>query len=223
MPKFPFPTFHGENVRLWISNAEDYFDMYQVAPHLWLKISKQQFKDHAALWIQSIEPLLPSLDWPTFCRMLHERFGRDQHQIMIRRMFHIHQESTVLDYVERFSALIDQLKAYNPNIDMLYYTTRFVDGLRLDIRSVVVVQRPQTLDTAYTLALLQEEVADMMPQKEVRRDFVPYHRPQTKTALPQQPVLGADRNVKPADPVPAKTTEEKWCALRNYRRAHGLL
>jgi hypothetical protein len=109
--------------------------------------------------------------------MLHERFGRDQHQILIRRMFHIHQESTVLDYVERFSALIDQLKAYNPNIDMLYYTTRFVDGLRLDIRSVVVVQRPQTLDTAYTLALLQEEVADLMPQKEVRHDPAPYHRP----------------------------------------------
>ena len=58
LPKFPFPTFHGENVRLWISNAEDYFDMYQVESHLWLKITKQQFKDTTTRWIQSIEPLL---------------------------------------------------------------------------------------------------------------------------------------------------------------------
>ncbi|CAD6263834.1 unnamed protein product [Miscanthus lutarioriparius] len=225
LPKFPFPTFHGENVRLWISNAEDYFDMYQVESHLWRKIAKQQFKDTAARWIQSIEPLLKSLDWPTFCRMLHERFGRDQHQILIRRMFHIHQESTVTDYVERFSELIDQLKAYNPNIDMLYYTTRFVDGLREDIRSVIVVQRPQNLDTAYTLALLQEEVADPSKRKDGRRDLASYPRSAFRNAYPLPPPPGVgDRNSKPDDagfttPANAKTTEDKLRALRNYRRA----
>jgi hypothetical protein len=72
------------------------------------------------------------------------------------------------------------------------------------------------------LALLQKEVADLMPQKEVRHDPAPYHRPQYKNALPQQPVLGADRNAKPVDLVQAKTTEEKWRALCNYRRARGL-
>jgi hypothetical protein len=62
--------------------------------------------------------------------------------------------------VERFSTLFDQLKAYQPKPDYHYYITRFVDGLRDDIRAVVTLQRPQTLDTAYSLALLQEEVAD---------------------------------------------------------------
>lgn len=84
-----------------------------------------------------------------------ERFGRDQHQTLICKLFHIHQESIVSDYISQFSILIDKLKAYNPNIHMLYYTTRFVDGLREDIRDVVVAQRPQNLDTAYTLALLR--------------------------------------------------------------------
>jgi len=32
---------------------------------------------------------------------------------------------------------------------MLYYTTRFVDGLREDIHAVIVVQRPQNLDTHF--------------------------------------------------------------------------
>jgi len=155
--------------------------------------------------------------------MLHERFGRDQHQILIHRMFHIHQESTVTDYVERFSELIDQLKAYNPNIDMIYYTTRFVDGLREDIRSVIVVQRPQNLDTAYTLALLQEEVADPSKRKDGRRDLASYPRPAFRNAYPLPPPPGVgDRNSKPDDagfttPANAKTAEDKLRALRNYR------
>jgi hypothetical protein len=84
-----------------------------------------------------------------------ECFGRDQHQTLICKLFHIHQESIVSYYISQLSILIDKLKAYNPNIHMLYYTTRFVDGLREDIRDVVVAQRPQNLDTVYTLALLR--------------------------------------------------------------------
>jgi hypothetical protein len=222
MPKFPFPTFHGENVRLWISNAEDYFDMYQVEPHLWLKIAKQQFKDAAAHWIQSIEPELPKLAWPTFCRLLHERFGRDQHQSLIRQLFHIYQTTTVSDYITQFSVLIDKLKAYNPNIDMLYYTTRFLDGLRDDIRSVIVVQRPQNLDTAYTLALLQEEVVDARKRRDTRRDTAPFRRTPFRGA-PEAPAM----NTRSTDPEAvatnnAKTPEERFRALRAYRRARGL-
>lgn len=35
-----------------------------------------------------------------------------------------------------------------------------MDGLRDDIRLVIMVQRPIDLDTAYVLAQLQEEVGD---------------------------------------------------------------
>jgi hypothetical protein len=54
--------------------------------------------------------------------------------------------------------LVDQLVAYEHNIDQRYYTTRFIDGLRDDIKSVILIQRPVDLDTACVLALLQEEV-----------------------------------------------------------------
>ena len=86
--------------------------------------------------------------------MLHDRFGCDQRDKLVRQMFHINQISTVADYVDRFSSLFDQLKAYQPNPDIHYFTTHFVDGLRDDINMVVTLQRPSTLDTAYSLALL---------------------------------------------------------------------
>jgi hypothetical protein len=92
--------------------------------------------------------------------MIHDRFSRDQHELILRQLFHIKQTSTVTEYVEKFTKLVDQLKSYNPNFDTLSLITRFVDGLRIDIRAVVLVARPSTLDTACTLALLQEEAAD---------------------------------------------------------------
>ena len=69
-------------------------------------------------------------------------------------MFHIYQTTTVTDYVEHFSSLIDQLKAYNKTPDMHTYTTRFVDGLHSDIHTIVAMQHLDNHDTAYSLALL---------------------------------------------------------------------
>jgi hypothetical protein len=59
---------------------------------------------------------------------LLDRFARNQHETLLRQMFHIYQTTTVIDDVEGFSSLIDQLKAYNKTPDMHTYTTRFVDG-----------------------------------------------------------------------------------------------
>lgn len=52
---------------------------------------------------------------------------------------------------------MDQLTAYEPNPDMLHYTTRFVDGLKPSVRLIVVVQRPADLNEAYSIATVQEE------------------------------------------------------------------
>jgi hypothetical protein len=105
-------------------------------------------------WLQSIEHLLSSTDWKNFWSLIHERFSRDQHQLLLRQLFNIHQTGSVSEHVNKFTELIDQLKSYNPNRDLLAYTTRFIDGLRDDIRAVILVARPTTLDTMYTLALL---------------------------------------------------------------------
>jgi hypothetical protein len=50
----------------------------------------------------------------------------------------------------------------------MHYATGFVYGLRDDIKSVVMIQRSSTLDTACALALVQEEAADSI-KREFRR------------------------------------------------------
>jgi hypothetical protein len=44
----------------------------------------------------------------------------------------------------------------------VHYITKFLDGLKPTVRVLVAIQQPATLDAAYTLALLYEELGDGM-------------------------------------------------------------
>ena len=69
--------------------------------------------------------------------MVLDRFGRDQYELLIRRLFHIRQSGAVQEYAYRFTSLVDKLIAYGKTTDPLFYALCFIDGLRDDIRYVV--------------------------------------------------------------------------------------
>jgi hypothetical protein len=132
----------------------------------------------------------------------------------------------VTEYVDQFSILIDQLVAYEAEANPLYYATRFVDGLKEEIRAIVMIQRPSTLDTACALALVQEKVMDLGKKKESRlfsrtTSRSSYHwlgPPKYDKPLHQQP-----SEEKQLGEVPkTDSTDEKLKALKQYRRARGL-
>jgi hypothetical protein len=225
LPKFNFPTYDGDTTKLWITQAEDYFDMYGVPGRLWVKVTGMHFNGAAKRWIQSLECPTHQIPWTEFCSMLLERFAHDQHESLILKLFHIQQTSIVVDYVERCSTLFDQLKAYTPNPDMRYYTTRFIDGLRYDIRVVVAMQRPQNLDTLYSLSLLQEEVATPIPKLEFHKaNSGTRFRGNIKAALPLPHPLELAKavTIQPTAAATSALPEDKLSTLCLFRRAQGL-
>jgi hypothetical protein len=158
LPKLNFPTFDGDNPKLWLSRAVDYLVMYEVEPHKWIKIATMHFHDPAAHWFPSVEFKLNSCYRATFESMVLDRFGRDQHALLVRQLFHIKQNGTVEEYIAKFASLVDELTAYESKPDRIHYTMCFIDVLRDDIRDFVLIQRPSELDTANALTKLQEEV-----------------------------------------------------------------
>jgi hypothetical protein len=155
LPKLHFPKFDGDNPKLWQSKCENYFDMYSVPHSVWVRVATMHFDGVAARWLQSVHHRIRSATWNEICSWIHDRFGRDQHESLIRQLFHIKQSGSVQEYIDQFSELADQLLAYEHSASHnRYYTARFVDGLKDDIKSVVLVQRPYDLDTACCLALL---------------------------------------------------------------------
>jgi hypothetical protein len=101
-----------------------------------------QFLGPTKRWIQSVTDELKTMKWSQSCQALHTRFDCDQHEFLLRKMNRICQTSSVQDYVDRFSELVDQLKAYDSSTSALHYITCFLDGLHSDIRVVLLVQRP---------------------------------------------------------------------------------
>jgi len=108
---------------------------------------------------------------------------------------------------------------------------KFIDGLRPDLWAIVLLQRPKDLDTACSLAALQEEVDDRTRPKEVKKSsFTPYPVSAAKGAhpLPSPPLPDKRKFSMPSiteqHSATTKTQSEsdKLVALKAYRRAMGL-
>ncbi|WVZ49036.1 hypothetical protein U9M48_000418 [Paspalum notatum var. saurae] len=224
LPKLQFPSFDGDHPKLWMSRCEDYFSLYQVESQLWVRLAAMHFTGAAARWLMSIESQVRSASWSQFGQLLLERFGRDQKEQLIRQLFHISQSGSVPDYIDSFMSLVDQLVAYGPNNDPMYYTMRFIVGLRSDIRAAVHIQRPKDLDSACTLALLQEEVTE--PRRDYRRaDTGGFPKAYNKGPLPLPLPPQASKPLTPAEVKPpdsGHSVSDKFSALHAFRRAMGL-
>jgi hypothetical protein len=98
--------------------------MYGGEQSLWVCVAAMHMEGSAARWVQSNERQIKNMGWHCFFEMLHELFGRDQHEAFIRQL------GLVTEYVDQFSTQVDQLAACEPNANPLHYATIFVDGLK---------------------------------------------------------------------------------------------
>jgi hypothetical protein len=132
-------------------------------------------------------------------------------------------------YVTEFSELVDQLNSYSQTNDPMYFTMCFIDGLKPEIKAIVIVQRPKTFDTACSLALLQEEVAAPAAVNPTRGgDWYSVYKSAvaSRGPLPLPPPPPRPEKPVSATPVPAapvqSSADQKLAALKTYRRALGL-
>jgi hypothetical protein len=112
------------------------------------------FVGNAAPWFQSAEGKMGEITWELLCNTLIKRFDRGQYQLLYRHVLKTRQESSVTEYIERFDTLMHHMLAYKPDLDPAFFTARFIDGLHHDLRATVLIQMPQDLETAVSLALL---------------------------------------------------------------------
>jgi hypothetical protein len=226
-PNFPFPPFTGDNPNLWVTLAEQYFAMFAIHESYWVTMGILHFSGAAGIWLQSVRKKIASLDWISFTSLLCTRFGRDHHQLLIRQFYTIKQSSTVADYIERFDILMNHLVSYSDTTHPYYFLTRFIEGLRADIRSVVMVQRPMDLDTACSLALLQEEVAEgeaVSPPRQIEHRYLRFPAKSVQSHMSAATPSPSSKSVdsRGMDSARSSTNQDKITALRNYRRAKGL-
>jgi hypothetical protein len=122
----------------------------------------------------------------------------------------------VSEYHVEFERLVHGMLLYNDQYDDTFFMTRFMAGLKEEIRVAIALHRPRDVTTASVLAALQEDELSRCRSKPFGWDF-------TKTRF--KPV--ADKG-KGADEEKGKTNlnksdqENKLATLRNYRCQNGI-
>jgi hypothetical protein len=55
LTKLQFPVFNGDEPQLWHSRCENYFDMYGVEQHLWVRVALMHLEGPTTHWLQFVE------------------------------------------------------------------------------------------------------------------------------------------------------------------------
>lgn len=130
--------------------------------------------------------------------------------------------------MELFDSIMHQLNAYESTAPILYFVTKFVDGLKDEVRSGVIMQRPQDLDTACTLALLQEEALEGVKtagskKMEVGVNYIKQPprimNPMVGSTPQRNSGMGTEER---RSAEVSKPREDRFSALKSYRKAKGL-
>jgi hypothetical protein len=140
---------------------------------------------------------------------------------------------SVANYIEKFDSLVHQILAHDPKFSTATITNRFVDGLRDDIRAIVLVHHPSNLDTASSIALLQEETIRDAPRRDLKKNETgnsfrysrrnmgnSYMSAQSPSTKNYEAVAGLSK--KGNDSRKVSPLEDKVATRMNYRRAKGL-
>lgn len=96
------------------------------------------------------------MDWGKFCQAVLKRFDRDQYKMQLRQLDALRQSGSVTEYLEKFEQLSHGILLYNASYDDTYFVVRFLGGLKEEIRAGISLHQPKDVQTASTLAILQE-------------------------------------------------------------------
>lgn len=197
-----------------------------------MKVATLNFVGNAAYWLQSVRNQLIGVTWFDLCDRVCALFTKDRQETLVRQWFHIRQTGSVSEYV-KFDCLMHQLLAYEQIVPPVFFVQKFIDGLKDEVRRVVIVQRPQDMDAASSLALLQEEAIEGVKFGMVRKSeggtyVKSLHKTNSQSQLTttQHSHSNRDTWTTPVDDKkngdPSRIREDRVSALRTYRRSKGL-
>lgn len=196
---------------------------------MWVKFVVMGFTRTAAFWLQSMDFVIKDTSWKDLCKVVCARFEKDQHNYLLRQFLQIKQLGSVSEYIELFDELMHQIKAHDPSFDVALINNKFIDGLKPEIKSVVLMHKPMDLDTPSSLALLQEELTMGYPWKDNIR-VEAYHgglklssRPSSSTTPSTRALTFSSLEEKQhAETLKIQPLEDKMNAIKAFRRAKGL-
>ncbi|XP_010541862.1 PREDICTED: uncharacterized protein LOC104815241 isoform X1 [Tarenaya hassleriana] len=153
--KIEMPVFEGSNVAGWVARAERYFRLGHVAPAEWLNLASLSIDGEVLHWYDWQCGNRPFTDWSDFKQRLLRRFDYRLMGSVGARLFSLHQQSSVLEYLRGFEELLAQLVG----VPEFVLECGFKNGLRADLRNGIEVLNPLGLEATIELAFRLERTS----------------------------------------------------------------
>eukprot|EP00253_Pinus_taeda_P022992 PITA_22992 len=165
-PKPELPTYDGslsiDVVLDWISEMDKYFECEEISEDCRIKFAVTKLKGHATLWWDSVQSERKRLNKPpikTWARMVDKLKGRflprDYQIALHRQVQNLRQRGLMVkEYTEEFYRV--NLRARYTE-DTAERTTRYVNGLRMEILDEISILSPNNTEEAYQSAIKAEE------------------------------------------------------------------
>jgi hypothetical protein len=213
-PRHDFPRFSGELPMLWIDQSLNYFEMFKVARHQWVSMAMLYFEGHAALWYQAYKRRHELVTWDMLTAAVVEEFGQGEYDGQMNKLMQLRQTGTVAEYKKEFEECMYHLLALDDTLSTRWFVSKFIFGLRDDIRVAVRLQEPASITRAASLARIQEEELD-------------HHRPRARPVAPTKhpPTNAVQTTPAPRTEWPRKQGNDDFNRerqLRDFRRANNL-
>lgn len=118
------------------------------------------FEGNAARWYQAYKQKGTFKNWKHFCSAVEEEFGSDDYRRAMNELLELKQTGTVEEYTTKFQSLQYTITMHNAHYDDMFYTPRYIKGLKEEIRGIVETQMPPSAQKASLIARIQQGVAE---------------------------------------------------------------
>lgn len=115
-------------------------------PSLKTRFAALNFIGTAKTWLHMVERRGRITNWPTLCKLVMARFDKDQYPLILKQFEATVQSASVSEFIVEFEQAAHNLLLYNSNYDETYFVTRFLAGLKEEIRAGIVCQREATME-----------------------------------------------------------------------------
>ena len=183
---------------------------------MWTRFAALNFQGAAATWLQTIERHVRITDWDHLCDLVFAKYDKDHYQKQLTQLETLTQSGSVVDYQAQFEKLAHGILLYNLAYDHVYFVTRFLAGLKEEIRAPIALHKVRDVETASALALLQEEELSAAKHKPFGRGFTKGFDRATNEKV------GAGAGDKLAAKSQKSDAYDKLTSLKQYRRKNGL-
>nr|XP_017218446.1 PREDICTED: uncharacterized protein LOC108195935 [Daucus carota subsp. sativus] len=153
--KLTFPSLkEGGDVVEWLRDCEEYFSIFEVNDS---RRPAMHMSGTPRYWYKSFMVGRERPSWQEFKQACLARFGELDTELVFDKFKKLQQISTVGAYFDEFEKCRGQLLSKIPNLTQEYFLENFIRALQADIRGMISLLEPTTLEQALKLARYYEQ------------------------------------------------------------------